>query len=489
MAEFFPIDSDQFNTVTPTGTEEIQISATQKASLKSIADLFKLKGKIKPYHGGGSDIEVTDVSGENAVELRVIHHINEIPFKDYPGDKKFDKGEWVELDLPHAEWGELLGDVVSNSGLLVLTYDDGIEAYRYPVFQSGTYDDTVSTLSFIHHYYDTSSRKAIYALIEAEVNPSNVNDGYAALLITNKVILNDDTAVGDVLGTILNGLVTTPSGTIFSGGEQYLSTDSLLTFLNKLISNTCYNNLRIVPGPSGLFIMFGNTSTTGTGLIRFMCSRLGQARLIYYYTETKFIRDFLGKDYSFIQQSLDSSDWNKNVDIDLTALSGGSSYELPTASSTVLGGVKIPSTGGLTTDAQGNLKVKSIPTSTVKPDSNGYLQTYLGASNLTSINKLSGGSFTLLGGQFITFDKSESTTKDTITIDGNDPSWISNPESFVSIEENPQQDASITFSGTNMLILGGISNTITNLSKYSGFIVKRFRDNSVYRIVIIPIVR
>lgn len=41
MAEFHEIDSSQFTEVTPTGTEKIQISATQKTTLQKIANLFK----------------------------------------------------------------------------------------------------------------------------------------------------------------------------------------------------------------------------------------------------------------------------------------------------------------------------------------------------------------------------------------------------------------------------------------------------------------
>jgi hypothetical protein len=41
MAEFHEIDSSQFTDVTPTGTEQIQISATQKTTLQKIANLFK----------------------------------------------------------------------------------------------------------------------------------------------------------------------------------------------------------------------------------------------------------------------------------------------------------------------------------------------------------------------------------------------------------------------------------------------------------------
>lgn len=46
MAEFHEIGSSQFTNVTPTGTEQIQISATQKTTLQMIANLFK--GKADP---------------------------------------------------------------------------------------------------------------------------------------------------------------------------------------------------------------------------------------------------------------------------------------------------------------------------------------------------------------------------------------------------------------------------------------------------------
>lgn len=46
MAEFHEIGSSQFTEVTPTGTEQIQISATQKTTLQKIANLFK--GQLDP---------------------------------------------------------------------------------------------------------------------------------------------------------------------------------------------------------------------------------------------------------------------------------------------------------------------------------------------------------------------------------------------------------------------------------------------------------
>lgn len=53
MAEFHEIGSSQFTDVTPTGTEQIQISATQKTTLQEIANLFK--GKADP-----NDLVITD---------------------------------------------------------------------------------------------------------------------------------------------------------------------------------------------------------------------------------------------------------------------------------------------------------------------------------------------------------------------------------------------------------------------------------------------
>lgn len=53
MAEFHEIGSSQFTEVTPTGTEQIQISATQKTTLQKIANLFK--GQADP-----NSLSITD---------------------------------------------------------------------------------------------------------------------------------------------------------------------------------------------------------------------------------------------------------------------------------------------------------------------------------------------------------------------------------------------------------------------------------------------
>ena len=53
MAEFHEIGSSQFTEVTPTGTEQIQISATQKTTLQKIANLFK--GQLDP-----NSLSITD---------------------------------------------------------------------------------------------------------------------------------------------------------------------------------------------------------------------------------------------------------------------------------------------------------------------------------------------------------------------------------------------------------------------------------------------
>lgn len=46
MAEFHEIGSSQFTEVTPAGTEQIQISATQKTTLRNIANLFKAMSAV-----------------------------------------------------------------------------------------------------------------------------------------------------------------------------------------------------------------------------------------------------------------------------------------------------------------------------------------------------------------------------------------------------------------------------------------------------------
>lgn len=53
MAEFHEIGSSQFTEVTPTGNEQIQISATQKTTLQRIANLFK--GQADP-----NSLSITD---------------------------------------------------------------------------------------------------------------------------------------------------------------------------------------------------------------------------------------------------------------------------------------------------------------------------------------------------------------------------------------------------------------------------------------------
>lgn len=69
MAEFHEIGSSQFTDVTPTGTEQIQISATQKTTLQKIANLFKGKADLNslvitdfndsaPFSDGTQDTKV-----------------------------------------------------------------------------------------------------------------------------------------------------------------------------------------------------------------------------------------------------------------------------------------------------------------------------------------------------------------------------------------------------------------------------------------------
>lgn len=69
MAEFHEIGSSQFTDVTPTGTEQIQISATQKTTLQKIANLFK--GKADPKNLVISDFNESAPFSDGTQETKV----------------------------------------------------------------------------------------------------------------------------------------------------------------------------------------------------------------------------------------------------------------------------------------------------------------------------------------------------------------------------------------------------------------------------------
>ena len=69
MAEFHEIGSSQFTDVTPTGTEQIQISATQKTTLQKIANLFK--GKADPNNLVITDFNDSTPFSDNTQNTKV----------------------------------------------------------------------------------------------------------------------------------------------------------------------------------------------------------------------------------------------------------------------------------------------------------------------------------------------------------------------------------------------------------------------------------
>lgn len=417
--------------------------------------------------GAGLRIEQGVLSTEEAQQADYI--IYKIPITSSNLPPNYTKGGTISLGWTLEEYNQFFKDV--QSGKKVMAYLSHLEVDNHasllPISIDGTTDDSILEFTFFW-------RDQIF-----QVSTKGLNQ-YQGLLIENIVDINP-------LLHKLTGLTTTPTSGVFEGGQEYLGTDTLLQFLNKLINNTQYDAYRVFHSGTAIAFMF--ESAPNLTVIRFSITDSTSRLVTYSRKDNRKVRDYLGKDYAFLFQELGGGNgWTTTVNLDLLSL--GKTYELPKATSSILGGVKVPTTGGLNVDNQGNLTVKTSTNSTVRPDSNGNLQGFPGDSTITLINKLSGGSFTLNGGEFIVFDKSGSTTQDTITINGADSSWSLKPESFISIEENPQPEASIVFKGINLEFMGGISTTVTNLGSYSGFIVKRFKkDSSNYSVVIIPIAR
>ena len=75
MAEFHEIGSSQFTDVTPTGTEQIQISATQKTTLQKIANLFKGKADLNSLviTDFNDSAPFSDGTGNNKVKFFVAN--------------------------------------------------------------------------------------------------------------------------------------------------------------------------------------------------------------------------------------------------------------------------------------------------------------------------------------------------------------------------------------------------------------------------------
>lgn len=163
----------------------------------------------------------------------------------------------------------------------------------------------------------------------------------------------------DVLNTVMSGLVLKPtSGNQFETNQRYSSSDTLIQLINKFIQNSGYNDFRIVHSSTTINFVFGTTidnSNSVVNVLSFVSNLSIGTPKINVYTKTINFTEVAELTYSELNTLIRDGTW-QTFSLDLTTIGDNSSgYTLPIASSTTLGGIKIPSNGQLTIDNNGNL--------------------------------------------------------------------------------------------------------------------------------------
>lgn len=308
----------------------------------------------------------------------------------------------------------------------------------------------------------------------------------------------------DVLRTKLTGLKTSPDGSLFDTFQTYSSSDTLLGFLNKLINNIGYNQFRLVNTQSSIILLYSQNDTPnipGTVAIRFIAQPQGVSfRLQYSVNENNQVSYFNQFTTSELVSQLvnQTEGWREVKNINLMDIDsgpgGGESYELPVATSSVLGGVKVPGTNPISVDGTGNLSLKYSTTYGLN-----YISGYLGLSLFTVPWVYSGfgadlQGFNLKERQFIFWLQSVGASV-TVTIDLNNSDWNMMGMSIISVGSSTNKGAAINLqiSGGTGYFMGESGNTsskqISNIVKYSAIVFKLITISNSKRILVIPIPR
>lgn len=287
----------------------------------------------------------------------------------------------------------------------------------------------------------------------------------------------------DVLNTVMSGLVLKPtSGNQFETNQRYSSSDTLIQLINKFIQNSGYNDFRIVHSPTTINFVFGTTidnSNSVVNVLSFVSNLSIGTPKINVYTKTINFTEVAELTYSELNTLIRDGTW-QTFSLDLTTIGGSSSgYTLPTASSTTLGGIKIPSNGQLTIDNNGNL-YPNVATSNnagiVKPTvGSGLLMN--GSSIIVSLGRrdislgtLTPGS-TIKGGRYYIYnDTVVGNASPKFNLNNNINSW-SDPLAIIIV--NRKNTGGIYFEGTNINML-----TLTNDCTKIGAIFIRYFQNA-----------
>ena len=287
----------------------------------------------------------------------------------------------------------------------------------------------------------------------------------------------------DVLNTVMSGLVLKPtSGNQFETNQRYSSSDTLIQLINKFIQNSGYNDFRIVHSPTTINFVFGTTidnSNSVVNVLSFVSNLSIGTPKINVYTKTINFTEVAELTYSELNTLIRDGTW-QTFSLDLTTIGGsGSGYILPMASSTTLGGVKIPSNGNINIDSAGNIKT-NVATSTtagvVKPVvgsgllmNGSSISVSLGRRDI-NLGTLTPGS-TINGGHYYIYnDTVIGNASPTFNLNNNINSW-DDPLAIIIV--NRKNTGGIYFKGTNINML-----TITNDCTKIGAIFIRYFQNA-----------
>ena len=306
----------------------------------------------------------------------------------------------------------------------------------------------------------------------------------------------------DVLRTKLTGLKTSPDGSLFDTFQTYSSSDTLLGFLNKLINNIGYNQFRLVNTQSSIILLYSQNDTPtipGTVAIRFIAQPQGVSFRLQYSVngnnQVSYFNQFSSRE--LVNQLVNQTEgWREVKNINLMDIDsgsgGGESYELPVATSSVLGGVKVPGTNPISVDGTGNLSLKYSTTYGLN-----YISGYLGLSLFTVpwvYSEFVDKGFNLKERQFIFWSQSVGASV-IVTINLNNSDWNMIGMSIISVGSSTNKDAAIhlQISGGTGYFMGESGNTsskqISNIVKYSAIVFKLITISNSKRILVIPIPR
>ena len=287
----------------------------------------------------------------------------------------------------------------------------------------------------------------------------------------------------DVLNTVMSGLVLKPtSGNQFETNQRYSSSDTLIQLINKFIQNSGYNDFRIVHSPTTINFVFGTTidnSNSVVNVLSFVSNLSIETPKINVYTKTINFTEVAELTYSELNTLIRDGTW-QTFSLDLTTIGGNSSgYTLPIASSTTLGGIKIPSNGNINIDSAGNIKTNvatSMTAGVVKPVvgsgllmNGSSISVSLGRRDI-NLGTLTPGS-TINGGYYYIYnDTVVGNASPKFNLSNNINSW-NDPLAIIIV--NRKNTGGIRFEGTNINML-----TITNDCTKIGAIFIRYFQNA-----------